>query len=108
MIGERITAAAPSLAALAPLIRSAREHFDGTGYPDQLAGDAIPVGSRIIAACAALTAMTSTRPYAKQLTIDDASIQIRLGSARQFDPTVAVALLQCLTAPMPHHTKVAH
>jgi diguanylate cyclase (GGDEF)-like protein len=63
-IGERITAAAPALAPLAPLIRACRERVDGAGYPDRLSGDEIPIGARIIAACSALVAMTSYRPYA--------------------------------------------
>jgi diguanylate cyclase (GGDEF)-like protein len=99
IIGERITAAAPSLAVLAPLIRSAREHYDGTGYPDQLVGNTIPLGSRVIAACAALTAMTSTRPYAQEIDLDQAMTEIRLGAGKQFDPTIVAALLQCVTTP---------
>src|SRR5204862_2020599 len=67
-IGERIAAAAPALAPLAPLIRSTRERFDGTGYPDRLSGDQIPLGARVIAACSAFAAMTSSRPYAPTRT----------------------------------------
>jgi response regulator RpfG family c-di-GMP phosphodiesterase len=96
-IGERITAAAPSLSTLAPLIRGSREHFDGTGYPDRLVGDAAPLGSRIIAACAAFVAMTSDRPYAVTLDIEQAATEIRQGAGTQFDPQVATALLQHLT-----------
>ena len=62
LIGERIIGAAPALAAAAKLVRSTHERHDGTGYPDGLAGDQIPLGSRIIAVCDAFTAMTSPRP----------------------------------------------
>ena len=63
IIGERILHAAPALAAAAPLVRSRHERFDGTGYPDGLAGDDIPLGARIIAVCDAYDAMISDRPY---------------------------------------------
>jgi diguanylate cyclase (GGDEF)-like protein len=100
-IGERITAAAPALASLAPLIKAAREHFDGTGYPDGLIGDAAPLGSRIILACAALVAMTSDRPYAPTMDLDDAMVQIHQAAGNQLDPRVTAALLQHLTTPVP-------
>jgi HD-GYP domain-containing protein (c-di-GMP phosphodiesterase class II) len=61
LIGERIVSAAPALASTAPLIRSSHEQVDGEGYPDQLVGGDIPLGSRIIAVCDAFAAMTS--PY---------------------------------------------
>src|SRR5439155_26621001 len=95
-IGERITAAAPALAPLAPLIRSARERFDGTGYPDRLSGDQIPLGARIIAACSALAAMTSARPYAPARTTVDALAELRHAARRQVDPHVVAALTEVL------------
>jgi diguanylate cyclase (GGDEF)-like protein len=95
-IGERITAAAPSLTQIAPLIRAAREHFDGTGYPDGLVGDAAPLGSRIIAACAALVAITSDLPYAPALDLDQAMAELRRCAGTQFDPRVATALIEHL------------
>jgi diguanylate cyclase (GGDEF)-like protein len=95
-IGERITAAAPALAAVAPLVRSARERYDGTGYPDGLAGDAIPIGARIIAACAALVAMTSARPYAERLDPGTALDELRRAAGTQFDPRVVTALEQAV------------
>ncbi len=63
LIGERILAVAPALRPVAGLIRSSHERWDGSGYPDGLAGEAIPLGARIIAACDAFAAMTSSRPY---------------------------------------------
>jgi diguanylate cyclase (GGDEF)-like protein len=97
-IGERIVLSAPALAAVAPLVRSAREHYDGTGYPDRLAGQDIPLGARIIAACAALAAMTSERPYADRLDTAAALDELRR-AATQFDPTVVAALRQTLLQP---------
>ena len=62
LIGERIIAAAPRSAASRELVRSSHERVDGVGYPDGLAGDEIPLGSRIIAVCDAFDAMITDRP----------------------------------------------
>ena len=63
VIGERILNADPVLQPVARLVRASHERWDGTGYPDGLAGTAIPLGARIIAACDAFDAMTSDRCY---------------------------------------------
>ncbi len=102
-IGERITAAAPALAPLAPLIRSARERFDGTGYPDRLSGDQIPLGARIIAVCSALAAMTSRRPYAPARTAASALTEMHRAAGRQFDPRVVAALTEVLATAAADH-----
>jgi diguanylate cyclase (GGDEF)-like protein len=91
VIGERILLAAPSLAQAAPLVRSSHERFDGTGYPDGLAGDQIPVGARIIAVCDAFDAMTSTRPYSKAISSTEALIELHRHAGTQFDPDVVEA-----------------
>jgi len=88
LIGERIIGAAPALAPAARLVRSTHERFDGSGYPDGLAGEEIPLGARIIAVCDAFTAMTSSRPYASQLTVPEAISELRRCAGSQFDPTV--------------------
>ena len=64
MIGERIVRRRLRLASVAKLVRSSHERFDGTGYPDGLSGDEIPLGARIIAVCDAFDAMTSDAPTA--------------------------------------------
>ena len=92
VIGERIIAAAPALAGAAKLARSIHERYDGSGYPDGLAGDQIPLGARIIAVCDAFTAMTFPRPYAAQLSVPEAIAELRRGAGTQFDPTVVNAL----------------
>ena len=61
--GEQILAPVEFLAGVRALVRHEHERWDGAGYPDGLAGEAIPLGSRIILACDALHAMTSDRPY---------------------------------------------
>jgi diguanylate cyclase (GGDEF)-like protein len=92
LIGERIIGAAPALAPAAKLVRSTHERLDGSGYPDGLAGDQIPLGARIIAVCDAFTAMTSPRPHAAQRTIGEAIAELRQCANTQFDPAVVDAL----------------
>jgi HD-GYP domain-containing protein (c-di-GMP phosphodiesterase class II) len=92
LIGEAILSAAPALVPVARLVRSSHERFDGKGYPDGLAREAIPLGSRIIFACDAYDAMVSDRPYAKAMSEDAALEQIRAGCGVQFDPAVVAAL----------------
>ncbi|HEX3240888.1 MAG TPA: HD domain-containing phosphohydrolase [Solirubrobacterales bacterium] len=90
--GERIVSAAPGLAPVARIIRSISERYDGSGFPDGLSGEAIPVGARIIAAVVAYAAMTSPRPYRAARSDDDAIEELRLCAGSQFDPTVVEAL----------------
>jgi diguanylate cyclase (GGDEF)-like protein len=88
VIGERILLAAPSLAPTAELVRSSHEAFDGTGYPDKLRGEEIPLGARIIAVCDAFDAMTSTRAYRGARSAGDAFAELRRCAGTQFDPDV--------------------
>jgi GGDEF domain-containing protein len=92
--GERIIGAAPGLAAVAALVRSSAEHFDGSGHPDGLAGDAIPFGSRIIAVAVAFAAMTSPRPHRPAHSIEETMAELRASAGSQFDPRVVEALEQ--------------
>ena len=96
IIGERIMQAAPALAAAAPLVRSSHESFDGTGYPDALAGEEIPLGARIIAVCDAYDAMISDRPYRRALSHVDALAELRRCAGTQFDPRVVRAFIATL------------
>ena len=90
--GERIIAAAPGLASVARLVRSSSEHFDGRGFPDGLAGEAIPLGARIIAVSVAFAAMTSPRPYRPRRSVDEALAELLRHAGTQFDPRVVDAL----------------
>ena len=92
LIGERIMLAAPALAAAAQLVRSSHEHWDGRGYPDGLAGEEIPLGARIIAACDAFEAMTSDRAYRRAMSPEVALDELRRCAGTQFDPNVIAAL----------------
>ena len=91
LVGERILAAAPALKAVARLVRLSHERWDGTGYPDQLTGDAIPIGARIIAVCDAYDAITSERAYATARTHDEAIAELHRCAGAQFDPSVVDA-----------------
>jgi two-component system cell cycle response regulator len=93
IIGERILAAAPALARIAPLVRSTHEWVDGSGYPDGLVGDAIPLSSRIVSVVDAYDAMTSSRPYGVERTSDQALAELRRCAGSQFDPAVVEAFL---------------
>ena len=91
LIGERILTAAPALHRSAQLVRSSHERVDGCGYPDGLAGDAIPLGSRIILVADAFDAMTSKRAYGPTLSESDALAELRRCAGSQFDPRVVEA-----------------
>ena len=90
-VGERILSAAPALEPVARLVRSSYERFDGTGYPDGIRGEQIPLGSRIIAVCVAYDAMTSPRPYREALPAAIAFEELCRCAGRQFDPMVVAA-----------------
>jgi HD-GYP domain-containing protein (c-di-GMP phosphodiesterase class II) len=91
VIGERILAASPGWLGVAAIVRATHERWDGTGYPDGLAGDAIPLASRIIAVCDAFSAMTSPRPYRLPIARDQALEELHAHAATQFDPDVVAA-----------------
>ncbi|MGO9750520.1 MAG: HD domain-containing phosphohydrolase [Solirubrobacteraceae bacterium] len=87
-IGARIISAAPSLAGAAELVRSHHEWYNGKGYPDLLAGDAIPVGAQIIAVCDAFGAMISDRAYRSSLSEQEALDELNRCAGTQFSPPV--------------------
>ena len=101
VLGERILAAAPALREEAALVRSSHERWDGQGYPDQRAGEDIPLGSRIIFVCDALDAMTSPRVYRETCTQEQAVTELRRCAGTQFDPAVVDALCAALRRPLP-------
>ena len=85
VIGERILHAAPALTAAARLVRSSHERWEGSGYPDGLAGESIPLGARIIAVCDAYDAMVSNRPYRSRMSAEVALEELRRCAGTQFD-----------------------
>jgi putative two-component system response regulator len=88
IIGANIVAPLRSGAALLPIIRHHHEHFDGSGYPDRLAGQSIPRLARIVSVCDAFDALINDRPYRSRKTPDEALSILRAGANRQWDPEV--------------------
>jgi response regulator RpfG family c-di-GMP phosphodiesterase len=91
VIGESIIAEAPALREVAALVRASHERWDGTGYPDGLAGHAIPLGARIVSVCDAYSAMRQKRPYGAVLGEEEALDELRRGAGSQFDPALVAA-----------------
>jgi len=77
-------------------IQHHHEHYDGTGYPDGLAGEQIPIGARIIAISDAYDSMTSNRPYRKSLSPEEARDELKSCSGKQFDPELIRIFLDVL------------
>ncbi|MEO8689207.1 MAG: HD-GYP domain-containing protein [Solirubrobacteraceae bacterium] len=75
------------------VVRASHERYDGGGYPDGLAGEDIPLASRIVSACDAYNAMTTDRSYRKALTAGVAVAELRANAGTQFDPKVVEALV---------------
>ncbi len=92
-IGESIVRPLRSGANLLPIIRNHHEHFDGSGYPDGLAGRAIPRLARIVAVCDSYDALVTDRPYRKARTVDEAIRTLADGAGKQWDPEVVEALV---------------
>ena len=74
------------------IVRSSHEHYDGSGYPDGLVGEEIPIEARVVTCCDAFSAMTTTRSYRRAMSIDVAIAELRSCAGSQFDPLVAAAL----------------
>lgn len=80
----------------AKIIRHHHERWDGKGYPDRLAGENIPLGSRILAIADAFDAMTTERPYRRALTLSEAVEEIRRCSGSQFDPNLVEVMVSII------------
>ena len=96
VLGERILAPIDQLRDVRVIVRACHERWDGGGYPDGLAGDEIPLESRIIFACETFHVMTTGRPYRPALTVQEALERLRDAAGRQFDPAVVEVCLRVL------------
>jgi HD-GYP domain-containing protein (c-di-GMP phosphodiesterase class II) len=93
VIGEAIVRPIRSLQKVVSLVRHHHERFDGSGYPDGLKGEAIPLGARILAVADTYDAMVTDRPYRKRLSIEAAKAELRKQVGVQHDPAVVEAFL---------------
>jgi HD-GYP domain-containing protein (c-di-GMP phosphodiesterase class II) len=98
VLGTTILEQAPELREVVPAVLHHQERWDGTGYPDRLAGEAIPLPARIISAADAYHAIRSDRPYRSGRTHDAALAELCRCSGAQFDPRVVTALTGALEA----------
>ncbi len=96
VIGEQIIQPVGFLRDVSRIVRHSHEHWDGSGYPDALVGEAIPIESRIVFACDAFDAMTTARSYQDAMSHEQARARLRELSGVHFDPQVVDALLDVL------------
>jgi hypothetical protein len=89
------------------IVRSCHERWDGTGYPDALHGEQIPLESRIVFAADAFSAMTTNRPYRRAMSPTEALEKLQAGSGTQFDPAVVKALCVLVEAGAPVTTSAS-
>jgi diguanylate cyclase (GGDEF)-like protein len=92
-IGARVLSAAPALTGVAEIVSSTHERYDGTGYPQGLAGEEIPLAARIVFVCDSYDAMISKCPYGQSKSEDAALAELRRCAGSQFDPRVVAAFL---------------
>jgi HD-GYP domain-containing protein (c-di-GMP phosphodiesterase class II) len=78
------------------IVRACHERWDGTGYPDGIAGEQIPIIARIVCCCDAFNAMTSDRSYRKALPLHEAVAELKRMRGTQFDPSVVDALIAAI------------
>jgi PAS domain S-box-containing protein/putative nucleotidyltransferase with HDIG domain len=96
-IGADIVGVMQQMSQVSPLIKHHHEHYDGTGYPDGLTGDQIPLGARILAVVDAYSAMTANRAYRPARPAPEARGELERTSGTQFDPKVVNVFLQILS-----------
>lgn len=99
VIAERLLDGLPLPAETIAAVRHHHERYDGRGYPDGLAADAIPIGARIVAVADAFHAMTSDRPYRRRVPIDQARAEINRCANTHFCPEVVDAFLRVSARP---------
>lgn len=86
----------PSMDYVIPVAVGHHERWDGKGYPRGIAGEAIPLGARVLAVADAFDAMTNDRPYRKAISFEQAARQIELGAGQQFDPALAERFVELI------------
>lgn len=97
----------PYLITAVPIVRHHHERWDGKGYPDRLAGDAIPIEARIVSVADAFDAMTTERPYSPRRDLEEALDEIVKCSGKQYDPEVVNAFTDAWVSGELHRIKAA-
>jgi diguanylate cyclase (GGDEF)-like protein len=100
-LGDAIVRDLPNVEAVKAGVRHHHERWDGTGYIDGLAGEDIPLIARIVSVADAFSAMTTTRPYRKALTVAEALHRLREASGTQLDPRLVTAFVEAIEADTP-------
>ncbi|MBI2525655.1 MAG: HD domain-containing protein [Candidatus Rokubacteria bacterium] len=93
-VGRNLVSKIPFLRGAVPVVYHHHEHWDGSGYPLGLKGDAIPVGARIFAVADAFDAMTFDRPYSRAIPLEAARAEIQRSAGTHFDPGVIESFLR--------------
>ena len=101
-LGARLLEPLRYICTIQKTVKHHHEFFDGSGYPDQLAGAAIPLGARIVAIADAYDTITSERTYKRARSTEDALTELERCSASQFDPTLVAAFVTAM-----RHRKIA-
>jgi HD-GYP domain-containing protein (c-di-GMP phosphodiesterase class II) len=102
-LGERMLAKVDFLTHALPIVRNHHERWDGSGYPDGLQEETIPMGARIVAVCDAFDAMTSERPYSGAVSVEAACAELIRCAGSQFDPICANLLVDLIEKLGPEH-----
>jgi len=87
-VGEGIPASTERMRGVARIVRHHQERWDGSGYPDGIRGEAIPVGARVLAVVDAYSAITDDRPYKKARSHEEAMRELRRGAGTRYDPRI--------------------
>ena len=107
-IGAEILSAIDFPYPVVPIVRHHHENWDGTGYPDRLHGEEIPIGARILSVVDCFDALTSDRPYRRRMTDEDALTIITERRGTMYDPMVVDAFLASYARIMPPSEEGAH
>ncbi len=97
-VGANILRRAPHLENVVPAVLHHHERWDGSGYPDRLKGEEIPLVARLLAVADAFDAMTSDRPYRRRMSVHEALLQLQVNAGKQFDPSLVNAFIGVMTS----------
>ncbi|MDQ7823918.1 MAG: HD domain-containing phosphohydrolase [Candidatus Eremiobacteraeota bacterium] len=100
LIGEELLKPLPAMSHVLPVVRNHHEKYDGSGYPDKLKGEDIPLAARIVSITDAFDAMVSDRPYRKGMTVENAVEELKRCAGTHFDPKLVEAFLRIIEEPM--------